>query len=86
MKRKNTLISYQHHHQCEIGRGHCILPKRFWGVAGGVAGGVVPGDGNPGDVAGGEELFDENRHRLNDFDGHRNLDVGNLEKKIHRLI
>ena len=46
----------------------------------------MPGDGNPGDVAGGEELFDENRHRLNDFDGHRNLDVGNLEKKIHRLI
>ena len=39
----------------------------------------------PVDVAGGEELFDENRHRLNDFDGHRNLDVGNLEKKIHRL-
>ena len=46
----------------------------------------MPGDGNPGDVVGGEELFDENRHRLNDFDGHRNLDVGNLEKKIHRLI
>lgn len=32
----------------------------------------------PGGVAGGEELFDENRHRLNDFDGHRNLDVGDL--------
>ena len=48
-------------------------------------GGGVPGGGNPGDVIGGEELFDENRHRLNDFVGHRNLDVGNLEKKIHRL-
>ena len=52
---------------------------RFWGALGGGFGGVAGG------VAGGEELFDENRHRLNDFDGHRNLDVGNLENKIHKL-
>merc|ERR1719203_751129 len=76
----------QHHRQCEIGRGHCILPKRFWGGLGGVAGGnpgcvvggVVPVGGNQCDVVGGEDLFDENRHRPYDFDGRRNLDVGNL--------
>lgn len=78
----------QHHRQCEIGRGHCILPKRFWGGLGGVAGGnpggvvggVVPVGGNQCDVVGGEELFDENRHRPYDFDGRRNLDVGNLNE------